>query len=215
MVHERPLCGKLILKLRNVSLAFGRHIILIRKKKYYTIITITIALAFLACSFYIRPRLSVFFQKRSIEVANQGKMGALLHNVDVFWYVGGEVFFIRNLPPVAQTFEPGKDYVPLDIPEIPAPKNGIESKGSVYMKTVLGYRAKWLPVFRYKQVSYFEYVWQKGRWELVEDIPAKYRALGKTGLGIIEPLDLDFHKQNNREEDRLSLSLWDLFRLAT
>jgi hypothetical protein len=127
------------------------------------------------------------------DVKNQGGMDALIYRVDGFWYWGGQVALLHNMPAIHQQVEATPTPVRLQLPGIPAPSEEITQKGPCYMKLALRYRIPGIPVFRYTSVWYFQFNSQRQIWGPRESIPPKYRSLGNLAMGNVGRIELTFH----------------------
>ena len=155
----------------------------------------SVLLLFLALLGYfaiVRPVIVVVPGLPDIYVKNTGKTNALIYRVDGFWYWGGKVSLLGNLPAIRHLVEPGTGPVRLQIPHIPGPGGEIAHEGPWYMKLIVRYGIPGIPVFRYTTTLYFEFDLARKTWTSVDAIPPKYRALGNVGMGNVGKIELDF-----------------------
>jgi len=138
-----------------------------------------------------RPVVVVVPGPPGISVKNTGSLEALIYRVDGFWFWGGKVAMLSNMPSIHQQVEPRTDPVRLQIPPIHGPDGDVAREGPWYMRLVVHYGMPHIPVFRYTTVLHFEFDSTHQRWTSVEVIPPKYRALGSLGLGNVGKIELD------------------------
>lgn len=141
----------------------------------------------------VRPVIVLMPEPWGFDVKNQGGMDALIYRVDGFWYWGGQVALLHNMPAIHQQVEATPTPVRLQLPGIPAPSEEITQKGPCYMKLALRYRIPGIPVFRYTSVWYFQFNSQRQIWGPRESIPPKYRSLGNLAMGNVGRIELTFH----------------------
>jgi len=141
----------------------------------------------------VRPVIVLMPEQWGFDVRNQGGMDALIYKVDGFWYWGGQVALLHNLPAIYQQVEATATPVRLQLPSIPAPSKEIAQKGPCYMKLALRYGIPGIPIFRYTSSWYFEFDPQRQTWGPRESIPPKYRSLGNLAMGNVGRIELTFH----------------------
>lgn len=128
-----------------------------------------------------------------LSVKNEGLSDAVIFRVDGFWYWGGQVAMLINLPQFRQKVAKDDGPVRLFTSEIPLPgARGIREK-TCYMKLAIGYSMPHIPVFRFSRLLYFEYNEDQNKWSATENIPPKHRALGSLSVGNVGKIDLKFH----------------------
>jgi hypothetical protein len=140
----------------------------------------------------VRPVIVMVPEGPSIDVKNQGGMTALIYKVDGFWYWGGQVAFLGNMPSIHQRVEARETPVRLQVPDIPAPSEKIAQQAPHYMKLTLRYRIPGIPIFRYAAVSYFEFDPCRQMWAQRKSIPPQYRSLGNLAMGNVGRIELEF-----------------------
>jgi len=162
-------------------------------KKYWILAgaLLLLVLVLLAYSGAQRPVLVVAPGLPGISVKNTGPLDALIYRVDGFWFWGGKVAMLSNMPSIHQEVEPRTDPVRLQIPLIHGPQGEMAREGPWYMRLVVHYGIPRIPVLRYTAVLHFEFDSPHQRWTSVEAIPPKYRALGSLGLGNVGKIELD------------------------
>ncbi len=141
----------------------------------------------------VRPVLVMVPEGPSIDVKNQGGMTALIYKVDGFWYWGGQVALLDNMPSIHQRVEATPTPVRLQVPDIPVPSEKIAQRVPYYMKLAVRYRIPGIPIFRYTAVSYFEFDPCRQMWARRESIPPQYRSLGNLAMGNVGRIQLAFH----------------------
>jgi len=141
----------------------------------------------------VRPVIVLLPEQWGFDVKNQGGMDALIYRVDGFWYWGGQVALLYNMPAIHQQVEATATPVRLQLPGIPAPSEEIAQKGPCYMKLAVRYRIPGIPVFRYTSIWYFRFDPQRQIWGPRESIPPKYRSLGNLAMGNVGRIELTFH----------------------
>jgi hypothetical protein len=151
-----------------------------------------LVLTFLGFFAVFRPVIIVVPMRRSIDVKNQGGMTALIHRVDGFWYWGGQVALLDNMPSIHQRLEATKIPVRLQIPDIPGPSEKMTRGAPCYMKLIVRYIIPGIPIFRYTAVSYFEWDSSRQLWAQRRTIPPRYRSLGNLGMGNVGRIQLKF-----------------------
>jgi len=139
----------------------------------------------------VRPVILMVPGLPDISVKNTGRTNALIYRVDGFWYWGGKVSLLGNLPAIRHQVVPGTGPVRLQIPHIPGPEGEIAHEGPWYMKLVVRYGIPNVPIFRYTTTLYFEFDLAREAWTSVEAIPPKYRAPGSLGRGNVGKIELD------------------------
>jgi hypothetical protein len=149
-----------------------------------------LVLALLGYSAIQRPVIVLVPGGEGISVRNTGSSTALIYRVDGFWYWGGEIAMLSNLPSIRQRVESKGDPVRLKIPAIPGPERSMAQ--ALYMRLVLRYGMPHIPIFRYMTTLHFEFDFSRRTWLFVEAIPPKYRALGDLGLGNVGSVELEF-----------------------
>jgi len=140
----------------------------------------------------VRPVLVLLPESRGFDVKNQGGMEALIYRVDGFWYWGGQVALLHNMPTICQQVEATATPVRLQLPSVPGPSEEIVQKGPCYMKLAVRYRIPGIPIFRYTSSWYFEFDPQRQIWGPRESIPPKYRSLGNMAMGNVGRVYLTF-----------------------
>ena len=150
-----------------------------------------LVLVLLAYSGTQRPVIVVAPGFPYISVRNTGSLDALIYRVDGFWFWGGKVAMIANIPSIHQQVQPRMDPVRLQIPFIHGPQGEMAREGPWYMRLVVHYGMPRIPVLRYTTLLHFEFDSTDQIWTSVEAIPPKYRALGSLGLGNVGKIELD------------------------
>ena len=140
----------------------------------------------------VRPQIVMAPHLPGISVENRGGKDALIYRVDGFWYWAGQVAFLNNMPAVRQQVKSGAVPVRLRIPDIPVPGRESALEGPWYMKLVIRYKMAHNPIFRFTTQVYFKLDPKGRQWTLTDTIPAKYRSLGKLGMGDVGKIDLEF-----------------------
>jgi hypothetical protein len=139
---------------------------------------------------HLRPSIVAASSHPHIYVKNKGRMHAVIHRVDAFWYWAGKIAFLSDMPPICQQVAPGRMPVKLQIPDLPGPEEKTEPRGPWYMKLAIRYRIPRIPIFRYTSFLYYQFDPKHRQWTPVESIPPKYRALGKVGMGNVGKIEL-------------------------
>jgi hypothetical protein len=139
---------------------------------------------------HFRPRIVMAPDQPGIYVKNRGRLDAVIHKVDAFWYWAGQVAFLSDMPPIRQQVAAEEGPVRLRVPNLPAPLEKTEPRGPWYMKLAVRYRVPGIPVFRYTSRLYFEFEPKHQEWISIKSIPPKYRALGRIGMGDVEKIEL-------------------------
>jgi len=163
--------------------------------KKQKILVIGILLLFFIVAGYflaLRPKIVTDTIGPGIYIKNTGDIDALIWRVDGFWYWGGQVAMLANIPEIKQLVEPGARSARLKIPDIPVPDEKLIQKNACYMKLILRYGIPNIPVFRFKTLLYFEYNPHRKTWEPRESIPVKFKSLGNLSVGNIGQLELTF-----------------------
>jgi hypothetical protein len=156
-----------------------------RKRVAFAGVILLSVLVVLVYSGLFRPLIVIGPGSSGLQVKNDGDMDALIYNVDGFWYWGGQVAVLANLPDIHQRVLPGAEPVRLQVPDIPTPEQKTVKKHPWYMKLVVSYRIPGIPIFRYKTPLYFKYDPNGQLWAATKGIPAKYRSLGKLAMGNV------------------------------
>jgi hypothetical protein len=151
-----------------------------------------LVLSFLGYFWVVRPVLVMVPGRAGIDVKNQGGMGALIYKVDGFWYWGGQVALLGNMPAIHQHVEATGHPVRLQLPGIPNPSEEVAQKGPCYMKLAVRYGIPGNPIFRYTAVWYFVFDPIRQAWTPTKTIPPRYRALGNVAMGNVREIELDF-----------------------
>ncbi|MGD8513713.1 MAG: hypothetical protein PVG85_07150 [Deltaproteobacteria bacterium] len=141
----------------------------------------------------VRPVIVLLPEPWGLDVKNQGGMDALIYRVDGFWYWGGQVALLHNMPAICQQVEATATPVRLQLPSIPTPSEEIAQKDPCYMKLAVRYKIPGIPTFRYTSSWYFEFDPQRQIWESRKSIPPKYRSLGNLAMGNVGRIELEFH----------------------
>jgi hypothetical protein len=141
----------------------------------------------------VRPVIVMEPEGPSVDVKNEGGMTALIYKVDGFWYWGGQVAFLGNMPSIHQRVEATATPVRLQVPDIPAPSGKIAQGVPCYMKLVVRYGIPGIPIFRYTAVSHFEFDPCRQMWVQRKSIPPEYRSLGNLAMGNVGRIELEFH----------------------
>jgi hypothetical protein len=147
----------------------------------------------LGSSAVLRPVIVLQSDKTGIFVRNTGGLDAIIQKVDGFWYWSGRVAFIANMPSIHQKVASEAGLARLDIPNIPVPEGYAAQRKPFYMRLRVRYIIPGMPMFRYMEQLFFEYDPDLNRWIATENIPLRYRSLGRLTLGDVEPIELDFH----------------------
>jgi hypothetical protein len=139
-----------------------------------------------------RPVIVMDNDRAGVYVRNKGGMDALIFKVDGFWYWGGKVALLANMPGIHQRVEPGPAPSRLQIPDIPVPGKQATQPGPCYMKLAVRYTIPGIPIFRYATPFYFEYDPNRKIWAATKSIPPRHRSLGNLAIGNIGEIELDF-----------------------
>jgi hypothetical protein len=150
----------------------------------------TIGLSVLA---FLKPVIAMAPDHPGIHVRNEGRLGASIHRVDGFWYWGGHVAILGNIPPIQQMVDEKAAPVKLQIPEMPSPDGYGIHREVCYMKLVVRYTISGIPIFRFTKPFYFVFDQKQQEWIATESIPPKHRALGNFAVGNVDKLNLNFH----------------------
>jgi hypothetical protein len=140
----------------------------------------------------VRPVIVFSLEPWGFDVKNQGGMEALIYRVDGFWYWGGQVALLHNMPAICQEVEATGAPVRLQLPRVPGPSQEILQTGPCYMKLAVRYKIPGIPLFRYTASWYFEFDPEGQTWGPRESIPPKYRSLGNMAMGNVGRIDLTF-----------------------
>jgi len=152
-----------------------------------------LVLTLLGYFWVVRPVIVMVPDRAGMDVKNQGGMDALIYKVDGFWYWGGQVALLANMPAIHQRVETTAIPVRLQIPDIPAPAEKIALKGPCYMKLAVRYRIPGIPIFRYTAALYFVLDSHRQIWAPTKSIPPKYRSLGNLAMGNVGRIEISFH----------------------
>ena len=121
-----------------------------------------------------------------------GRLEAVIFRVDGFWYWGGQVAMLANMPHIRQRVSKLGAPVRLQIPNMPLPPEyGIREK-NCFMKLVIRYSIPGIPVFRFATRLYFEHDEKQKIWAATKQIPPKHRALGSLTIGNVGKIELIF-----------------------
>jgi hypothetical protein len=171
----------------------GKQQWLSRKRAMVGGCILLLVLTLLGYFWVVRPVIVMVPDLAGIDVKNQGGMDALIYKVDAFWYWGGQVAFVSNMPAIHQQVEATATPVRLQIPDIPGPSGEIAQNGPCYMKLAVRYRIPGNPIFRYTAVGYFKFDPHRQIWTPTKTIPPKYRSLGNLAMGNVREIELDYH----------------------
>ena len=141
---------------------------------------------------FMKPAIVMEKDGPRIFVKNQGRSEAVIFRVDGFWYWGGQVAMLDNMPRIRQRVTKGGSRVKLQIPDMPfPPEYGIRDR-SCFMKLVARYSIPGIPLFRFATRFYFKYDEGQNTWVATKQIPPKHRALGSLTVGDVGKIELDF-----------------------
>ena len=154
-----------------------------------TLLLILAGLGYLAV---YRPVIVMDSDHERVQVRNSGGTVALIYRVDGFWYWGGQVALVSNMPGIHQRIASGAGPVTLEIPKMPPPDERIAQQGPFYMKLVLRYGIPGIPIFRFTTPLYFHYDAVGKTWKAEDHIPPEYRALGNVPIGNIDFVEVSF-----------------------
>jgi len=161
-----------------------------KKRLFLTAFILVLVLTPLGYLVLFRPVIAIAPGPPGIYIKNKGRMDALIHKVDVFWYWAGEVAFLSDMPPMRQKVVPGEVAVRLQIPNLPGLEEKTGPKGPWYMKLAVRYCIPGIPIFRFTTFLYFEFDQKHRKWTPITSIPPRYRALGKVGMGDVGKIEL-------------------------
>lgn len=140
----------------------------------------------------MKPAIVMEKDGAGIFVKNQGRLEAVIFRVDGFWYWGGQVAMLDNMPRIRQRVSRDGPRVRLQIPDMPfPPEYGIREK-NCFMKLVTRYSIPGIPLFRFTTRFYFEYNEEQNAWVATKQIPPKHRALGSLTVGDVGRIELNF-----------------------
>ena len=163
-----------------------------RKRILLGAAVLLIVLGGLAYAASLRPIVVLDSHQGGVYVINDGATDALVNRVDGFWYYGGKVAMLANIPAIRQRIEAGQNRVKLDIPKIPPPHEQGLQFSPCFMKLVVRYGMPGIPIFRYAESLHFRYDSGQEAWAYVKSIPPKYRSLGKLAMGNVGKIKLHF-----------------------
>jgi hypothetical protein len=164
-----------------------------QRKTLYGGLIFLVATICLSVLGFVKPVVTMARGQPGIHLKNEGRLGARIHRVDGFWYWGGQVAMLRNIPPIQQTVQKGTLPVRLQIPDIPSPDGyGIQQE-ACYMKLIIRYTIPGIPIFRFTAPLYFRFDEKQHEWISTDSIPPQHRALGNLAVGNVDRVDLNFH----------------------
>ena len=162
-----------------------------RKRTIYASCLVLVLLVGAGILAFLKPVI-VIENRPGVFVRNQGRLEAVIFRVDGFWYWGGQVAMLANIPDIRQRVTKHDSPVRLQIPDMPfPPEYGIREK-TCFMKLAIRYSIPGIPVFRFATRSYFEYDEKQETWVGTKQIPPKHRALGSLTVGDVGKIELNF-----------------------
>ena len=164
-----------------------------RRKAIYggALLLVVLCLGSLA---FLKPMIVMDFERPGLYIKNKGRLSAWIYKVDGFWYWGGQVAFLVNMPPIRQRVSGDGVDVKLQIPDIPPPHEYGIYRQTCYMKLAVRYTIPGVPVFRFTTPLFFEYDEIRKTWAATKSIPPENRALGSVPMGNIGEIKLNFDK---------------------
>lgn len=139
-----------------------------------------------------RPELILDWREGSVAVSNPGKADARIYRFEAFLYEHGEISYITNMPAVEQIIDHAAVHQPLPLPKIPPPPMMGGIRGPVYLRLVVRYTPADVSVSRFKTDLVLRYDPKDAAWRPCDRIPVRYKGLGKSGIGEIHMITLDF-----------------------
>ena len=163
-----------------------------RRQVFWSLSISVLVAATLAYFKVVRPDVDFIFRSPQVFVVNKGKLDALINRVDGFLFWKGQIAFIGNMPGIRQRVSPDLEPEALQIGAIPPVEPFEEISGPCYLKLAVQYHIPGIPFFRYTSLLYLENSPARLSWHQVDNIPAKYRSLGRAGIGDVDIVRLDF-----------------------